>query len=198
MKSTRKERTKQDILAAAKKIIHTLGHEAVTVRKLAEETGYSHTNLYYYFSDLNHLLWELRLEMIEEMIEELTDNSTDNLPPVEEIIQEFFRYADYFIDHPTIFRFFYFYNFVQPEGDTGFQKLELKFQGIWVSSFTRLVKEGLVEPQNIETSAKSMIYTVQGLLLLSLQSQKSKLEIHQELAASIQYLLKRNPIRRDD
>jgi AcrR family transcriptional regulator len=198
MKSTRKERTKQDILTATKKIIHNLGHEAVTVRKLAEETGYSHTNLYYYFSDLNHLLWDIRLEMIEEMIEELTDNSTDNLPPVEEMIQEFIRYADYFIDHPTIFRFFYFYNFVQPEGDDGFQKLELKFQQIWMTSFTRLVKEGLVEPQDIETCAKSIIYTVQGLLLLSLQSQKSKLEIHQELAASIQYLLKQKPIWRDD
>ena len=192
MKVPKKERTKLDILAATKRVIHVSGHEAVTVRKLAEETGYSHTSLYYYFADLNHLLWDLRLEMIEEMIGELSLPSASQELPIVEMIQAFIRYADYFIDHPTVFRFFYFYNFIQPEGDEGFRKLEHKFQGIWFTSFSRLVQEGLVNPQDIETSAKTMIYTVQGLILLSLQSQKSKSEIHDEITECIKYLLKQN------
>lgn len=190
MKIAKKERTKLDILAASKKIIHAFGHEAVTVRKLAEETGYSHTSLYYYFADLNHLLWDLRLEMIEEMIEELSLPSPSHNLPINELVGAFIRYADYFIDHPTVFRFFYFYNFIQPVGDEGFRNLEHKFQGIWVTSFSRLVEEGLVDPKELEITAKTMIYTVQGLILLSLQSQKSKSEIHDEITECIKYLLK--------
>ena len=48
MKQTKKERTQKEIIEAAKDIIHDKGHEAVTVRNLAEVTGYSYTNLYYY------------------------------------------------------------------------------------------------------------------------------------------------------
>ena len=68
MKQTKKERTQKEIIEAAKDIIHDKGHEAVTVRYLAEVTGYSYTNLYYYFKDVNALLWTLRLDMIEDMI----------------------------------------------------------------------------------------------------------------------------------
>ncbi|MDF2674604.1 MAG: Bacterial regulatory protein tetR family, partial [Clostridiales bacterium] len=96
MKQTKKERTQNEIIQAAKDIIHDKGYEAVTVRYLADVTGYSHTNLYYYFKDLNALLWALRLDMIEDMITELTSVSFTKDNPVEEILSAFFYYTDFF------------------------------------------------------------------------------------------------------
>lgn len=192
MKPTKKERTQKEIIQAAKEIIHDKGYEALTVRYLAEVTGYSHTNLYYYFKDLNALLWALRLDMIEDMITELTPGSSANDDPVEEIINTFSCYTDYFFKHPNVFRFFYFYSFSQPEGDDNYQKLEERFRDIWQTSFYRLIQEGIIQADDIEVVAKTIIYALQGMIMLSFSSNGiiKQESIKEELVKLINYLFK--------
>lgn len=194
MKQTKKERTQKEIIEAAKEIIHDKGHGAVTVRYLAEVTGYSHTNLYYYFRDLNALLWTLRLDMIEDMITELTSIPLKKDDAVEEIIDAFSCYTDYFFKNPNVFRFFYFYPFVQPEGDDSYQDLEQRFHGIWQESFIRLIREGVIQIEDIQTVAKTIIYALQGMIMLSFSSNGStqKEDIKFELKTLINYLFKKN------
>lgn len=193
MRQTKKERTQKEIIVAAKNIIMEKGHEAVTVRQLAEVTGYSHTFLYYYFKDLNAFLWTLRLEMIEDMITELTSISFQKDDPVEEILEAFFCYTDYFFHHPNIFRFFYFYPFVQPDGDDSDRKLEQRFHGIWQRSFLRLAQESAMQAQDIQIVAKTIIYALQGMIMLSFSSNGStqKEDIKDELSVLMKYLIKK-------
>jgi AcrR family transcriptional regulator len=194
MKQTKKERTQKEIIEAAKDIIHDKGHEAVTVRYLAEVTGYSYTNLYYYFKDVNALLWTLRLDMIEDMITELTSISFKKDDPVEEILGAFFCYTDYFFKHPNVFRFFYFYPFVQPEGDDSYQKLEQRFHSMWQTSFIRLIQEGIIQTEDIEVVAKTIIYALQGMIMLSFSSNGAtqKEDIKEELIKLVNYLFNKN------
>jgi AcrR family transcriptional regulator len=194
MKQTKKERTQKEIIEAAKEIIRKKGHEAVTVRYLAETTGYSYTNLYYYFKDLNALLWALRLDMIEDMITELIAVSLTNEDPIEEILSTFFSYTDYFFTHPNTFRFFYFYPFVQPEGDDSYQKLEQRFHGIWQTSFFRLIQEDIIKTEDIEVVAKTIIYALQGMIMLSFSSNGAtkKEDIKDELVKLVNYLFKKS------
>lgn len=192
MKISKRERTRKEILEAAKAIIHGRGHEAVTVRSLAEATGYAHTNLYYYFKDLNTLLWELRLHMIDDMVVELTDVPLSAENAVDEILTAFQAYTDYFYKHPNVFRFFYFYPFRQPEGDDSYRKLEHRFHGIWAVSFNRLMQEGAIEPEDLEIVAKTIIYALQGMILLGFSSNGAakKEDTKDELAKLVNYLLK--------
>lgn len=194
MKQTKKERTQKEIIEAAKDIIHDKGHEAVTVRYLAEVTGYSYTNLYYYFKDVNALLWTLRLDMIEDMITELTSISFKKDDPVEEILGAFFCYTDYFFKHPNVFRFFYFYPFVQLEGDDNYQKLEQRFHSMWQTSFIRLIQEGIIQTEDIEVVAKTIIYALQGMIMLSFSSNGAtqKEDIKDELIKLVNYLFNKN------
>jgi len=194
MKQTKKERTQKEIIEAAKDIIHDKGHEAVTVRYLAEVTGYSYTNLYYYFKDVNALLWTLRLDMIEDMITELTSISFKKDDPVEEILGAFFCYTDYFFKHPNVFRFFYFYPFVQPERDDSYQKLEQRFHSMWQTSFIRLIQEGIMQTEDIEVVAKTIIYALQGMIMLSFSSNGAtqKEDIKDELIKLVNYLFNKN------
>lgn len=189
----KKERTQREILEAAKGIIHEKGHEAVTVRYLAEVTGNSYTNLYYYFKDLNALLWALRLEMVEDMIGQLTSAFEPKADPVEEIIGAFSLYSDYFFNHPNVFRFFYFYPFTQPAGDTGYEVLEQKFQGMWQTSFIRLVQERIIRSEDIEVIAKTLIYAMQGMIMLSLSANGSSTKegVKQELEIIANNLFKK-------
>lgn len=194
MQQKKRERTQTEIIQAAKEIIYEKGHEAITVRYLAEITGYSHTNLYYYYKDLNAFFWSLRLEMIEEMVAELTSVSFPNDDPVKEILNVFFRYTDYFFRNPNVFRFFYFYPFVPPKGDDRYQNLEERFGGMWQNSFFRLVQEGVIQANEIEIVAKTIIYSLQGMIMLSFSSNGSAKQevLKKELVKLVSYLFKKN------
>lgn len=170
MKQTKKERTTKEIIKAAKEIIHTKGYESLTVRSLAEVTGYSYTNVYYYFKDLNTLFWVLRLDMIEDMINDLLSVPIHKEKPIDEILESLFCYIAYYFQHPNIFRFFYFYQFIQPVGDDSYQKLEEWFSSLWQTSFSRLVQENVILPKDIEVISKTIIYSLQGMIMLSFSS----------------------------
>jgi len=194
MKYLKKERTQKEIIKAAKDIIHAKGHDAVTVRNLAKATGYSYTILYYYFKDLSSLLWALRLDMIDDMITELTPAANTKEDPVKEIIDIFFCYIEYFFKHPNVFRFFYFYPFIRPKGDDSYQKLEEKFSGIWQISFSRLIQEGIIKADDIEIVAKTIIYSLQGMIMLSLSSNGTmdQKNIKDELVKLMNYLFSKS------
>ena len=191
MKPTKKDRTRREIMEAAKDIIREKGHDALTVRYLAQVTGYSYTNLYYYFRDLPAFLWALRLDIIEDMIGELSVDS--ETVPNEEFSQSLCVYADYFFRHPNLFRFFYFYPFVPPEGDESQQRLEERFRSIWQDAFAGLLQEGILHPNEIETVTKTIIYALQGFILLHISSgEPLNGDWREELHQIINQILKRD------
>ena len=189
----KKEMTTKLLMNAAKKIIHSEGHQFVTVRHVAEEAGYTYPILYHYFKDLDSLLWNLRLEMIEDMISELPKPSLKNIDPVSDLKRVLKTYAEYYFYHPNVFRFFYFYPFKKPENDDGYDKLEQRFQGMWQQSFVRLVQEGYMKQEEIATVAKTIIYTIQGMILLSLSANGSltEKEVYKELDLIIDYIIRK-------
>lgn len=190
MKLSKKERTQKDIINAAKAIVHDKGHEAITVRYLAELTGFSYTNVYYYFKDMNSLLWALKLDLIEDMIAELTSISIQVYDALDEIIEIFSSYMSYFLKHPNVFRFFYFFSIVAPENDDSYEQLDVRFRSLWQTSFARLLQEGMLLPDEIEVVAKIIIYSLQGMIMLSFSSNgtMNESEVKAELAKTIRYL----------
>lgn len=193
MQLTKKERTYQEIIQAAKVIVRDEGHNAVTVRRLAEKTGLAYTSLYYYFKDLNALLWTLRLDMIEDMIADLSAADLQHEDPVAELLAALFSYVDYFFQHPTIFRFFYFCHFDQPEGDDRYEKLQARFGGIWQASLARLVQAQIIPAHDLDSLARTIIYALQGMMTLSFSANglMSSEAVQSELARLVRYLLKK-------
>lgn len=194
MHPAKKERTRQEIIQAAKGIVLEHGYEAVTVRRLAEVTGYTHTNLYYYFKDLDSLLWALRMDMIEEMIVELTSGHPAGDDPVDEILDAFSRYAAYYYQHPGVFRFFYFRAFVQPGEDDGSDNLDGRFSQIWQASFGRLIEAGIIRTEDLDTIARSIIYALHGLLMFSFSANgmSDPDSVRNELAKMVRLLFQAN------
>ena len=210
MKPQKREQTIQILIEAAKQIVHEDGHGAITVRKVAEKTGYSYPILYHYFKDLNDLLWKLRFEMIEDMIRELTaplSNETveghaeiqDEKPsckptntPVDELVSVFKRYANYFFENPNVFRFFYFHPFTKPENSLEYDQLEQRFSTLWEKTFTGLIQMGLLSPADIATLAKTIIYSLQGMIMLSLSANGTltQKDIEKEIDIQIAFLLR--------
>lgn len=203
MKPQKREQTIQILIEAAKQIVHEEGHGAITVRKVAEKTGYSYPILYHYFKDLNDLLWKLRFEMIEDMIRELTAPLAKEGPteimaeevifePVDELVSVFKRYANYFFENPNVFRFFYFHPFAKPENSLEYDQLEHRFSTLWENTFAGLIQIGLLSPSDIATFAKTIIYSLQGMIMLSLSANGTltQSDIEKELDIQIAFLLR--------
>lgn len=192
MKLTKKEKVKKEIIQYAKKVVMESGFEKLTVRGLAKETGFSFTNIYYYFENLDTLFWDLRLEMIEDMIKELTFISSSEENSINELINVLSDYVSYYFKRPNIFRFFYFKNFVKPTEDNSFDKIEVKFSEMWQTLFSRLIQEGIVSYENIEIMSKTIIYSLHGMIMLSFSSNGSmnQEDINNELKKIVRNLLK--------
>jgi AcrR family transcriptional regulator len=65
----RKEKLRGEILAAASKMFADRGYEAVTLREIAKEIGYTHAVIYQHFPDKWHILAELSRETIGLMVQ---------------------------------------------------------------------------------------------------------------------------------
>lgn len=68
-KQRKRDRSRDDILAAAREVLLTKGIAAVTLEAVAREAGMSKTGLYYYFASKEALVFELVFGALQEHAE---------------------------------------------------------------------------------------------------------------------------------
>ena len=100
----RKERLRGEILAAAGKMFADRGYEAVTLREIAKEIGYTHAVIYQHFPDKWHILAELSRETIELMIQNFDATAARQPVPKERLFATSRGLIQFCIDHPQQFR----------------------------------------------------------------------------------------------
>ena len=71
---------KAQILCAAEKLIAELGFQGFSMQKLAKEAGVAAGTIYRYFSDKNHLLDEVRLNVAKRIAIEVQAGVSDDMP----------------------------------------------------------------------------------------------------------------------
>jgi AcrR family transcriptional regulator len=158
------QRVRSFFLDAAKQIITAEGVEGVSARKVANIAGYSYATIYNYFKDLDELLSETKALMVSDIMRHLRDVMDFTPASVEDVKKLLIAYVQYYLEHPQIFRFFYFYR-----RDGNISRLELyDFEIPWAETFHFLVNDGSLKEDQIEGCAKSVIYAVHGLLVLFL------------------------------
>lgn len=184
---------RQRLLDAGKTLLREEGMEAVTVRRLAAAAHCTYPLLYHYFASLEGYFWELRLSLIADVVAELTALPPADADPVQGLKQTFRAYAGYFFRNPTLFRFFYARPFDRPEGDTRYAALEQSFHGRWADSFAGLVQTGLLAAAEVEPLARTVIFAVQGMILLALSANGSLTEaaVYAEIDALLDFLLRK-------
>lgn len=65
---------------------------------------------------------------------------------------------------------------------------------MWQTSFIRLIQEGIIQNEDIEVVARTIIYALQGMIMLSFSSNGStqKEDIKDELIKLVNYLFNKN------
>lgn len=101
-----KAELRADILAAAREIFVRDGYEAFTIRKLAEQIGFSPGNIYLYFKDKNEIFDCLVDQSFADLLAALPQpDDTKQEDPVKLLRRSLRIYVKFGLDHPNHYRF---------------------------------------------------------------------------------------------
>lgn len=160
-RTIKNQRVKALFLQAAKEIIISEGVGNVTVRKIADMTGYSYATIYHYFRDLNELLMEVKTVMIRDLMEYMKLHTVDLMDSLDGIKKQNHIFIDYFIEHPNIYIFFYSYQLDTAKIESGVKNEFGENNGEIYQIF---VTKGAIKAADVPVIAKAIIYSVYGAL----------------------------------
>jgi AcrR family transcriptional regulator len=107
-RAERKERLRGEILAAASKMFAERGYEAVTLREIAKEIGYTHAVIYQHFPDKWHILAELSSETITLLIQNFDAIAAQHQVPKDRLFATSRGFIQFCTAHPQQFRNVFF------------------------------------------------------------------------------------------
>ena len=162
-RSVKAQRVKSFFIDATKNIILSEGVQSVSIRKVAERAGYTFTTIYNYFKDLNELLQETKTAMISDVMAHMQKVSPLQINEVEDVKRINKQYIEYYLDRPNVFRFFYSYRLNPAEQA---QAKMLDFSDSYVDTYKSFVAKGNIKEEEVLVVAKTIIYTLHGLLAL--------------------------------
>src|SRR5665647_706611 len=182
------QRVRSYFVQAAKKIILDEGVENISVRKVADLAGYTFSTIYNYFNNLNELLQDVKTDMIHDLILHMQKKAPQKVSDLDDIKKQNRMYIEYFIENPNIFRFFYSYR-LQPVQKNPAEILDFSMQ--YQETYRGFVERGIIKESEVGVLAKTIIYSIQGLLALYFSDNGMTIEmLKEELDQVADYLLK--------
>ena len=180
------QRVKSYFILAAKEIIMSEGVENISVRKVADKAGYAYTTIYNYFTDVNELLKAVKDVMIEDVMSYMQGDMQDKIVDLEELKRSNRVYMAYYLEHPHIFHFFYSYRL----NPTSTQPVLPDFEKHWEITYGSFVEKGVIRKEDIHVIAKTMIYSIHGLLALYFSDNgMKKVDLFEDLNTITNHLL---------
>ena len=165
--SKKSQRLRLYFAKTARDMILESGMEAVSIRNIAAQAGYAYGTIYNHFQNLDELLWLTRslfMADIGEHIEKSTANRTAQGPG--DVCTLFCAYADYFVKHPSVYRFLYFYPLQKDAKKTKSYVETETYSERFVQTFAGLTTQKT--PREIEDAVQTILYAIHGLLTLSI------------------------------
>jgi AcrR family transcriptional regulator len=175
-------------IEAAKSIILRDGAQNVTVRGIAEITGYSYPMIYHFFRNLDDLLLETKLSMIGELTVADDREEAQADDPLERKKRQARQTIGFFIDNPNIFAFFYQYKL---DENNASKMRSLELEKAFYRDFNPFAEIGAIREEDIPAIARSITFLVFGAVTLYLSNNGlTKDEALESVDHAIELLLK--------
>ncbi len=184
------QRVKNHFAETAKTMIIKEGVESVSVRKVANQAGYSYATIYNHFKNLDQLLWHTRNLMILDIFTYMKEKNASLVEDITGIEQVFRSYLDYFMQNPNVYRFFYFHHLSKADKPAQTDQIPSNHQ--YLETFEFLTQSGKYSTDEVLLIVKTLIYASQGLLtmLLSDNDDLKPETAYQEIDTIIDFMLK--------
>lgn len=187
MGSIKKDRVRSYFLDAAKEIILTEGAEGISVRRVAERSGYSYATIYNYYQDRDALLWDVKIALTGDLRDYMKKaQQSCGHPDMKEIFR---AYVSYYVENPNLFQFLYLYPL------NGGQEKQTELFSLYESVSTETLEDvSTANLTNVQAAAKACIYAVHGMLLLFFSaSGMTKESLFSDLSEFLDYIFDHKP-----
>lgn len=190
-KEKKHKRTQEYFAATAKDMIIRDGMAGISVRKVAEEAGYSLGTVYNHFKNLDELLWLTRNMMIDDIATYMENNCPPSVENRDDVVAIFRMFIQFFIEKPHSYEFIYFYKLDRCDKKIPSLSDKPEFNQRFTPLVTYLISYG-IPPEQVMVVIKTIIFTINGLLTLYIAGNDSMTEemMFQELEATISILLR--------
>lgn len=162
-KSTKAERTQAHFIDTTKQMIMKDGISNTSVRKVAEQAGYSYATIYNHFGDMEELLLQTKISMMNDFLALVKNKFPNGISSIEDIKILNRLHLSYYFENPNVFQFFYQYQ-IRP------QKIDLpilsEFSNTWREIFERLAERQINSANKVDLISKTLIYSIHGILTL--------------------------------
>ena len=162
----KEDRVKAVFVQTTKEMILAEGAQAVSVRRIADEAAYSYATLYNHFENLNELLWHTRNALMEDIGAYINDHYPADAKGAEGVSDLFKTYIEYFLLYPNAFKFFFFDDLAEPEGDFVSRARELDFDKAFEALFAEFAIDGTYGQKEVEVMGKTILFAVHGMLMV--------------------------------
>lgn len=191
-KEIQEKRMKDYFIQATKSILKGEGIQALSVRNIADQAGYSYATLYNYFKDVNDLVFLCVADFHEEC-RSFVRNQTKKTPNgIEKLKSSIMAYISFFVEYPGIFDLF----FITKVGDFGNKQKTIdvisnSLNSVCEADWNYCISHKLISSEKSEIIKSQLTYTVTGLLLfyMNRRTPSSYLEFISEANAQIDNLL---------
>lgn len=186
-KEIRLQETKKNFVVAAKELLIDQGVNQVSVRKIADKVGYSYATIYNHFKDLNELLCFVKYEITNDISRYMISHNKEKIESIDDIKYINRLHVSYFNDNKHIFEFFFNYKLMPSENEPVYlDNIEKK----WQSQYNCFVEQGKIEAKDIEIIAKTLIYSINGILsILSTNHKLSADDLCEDLDRIVDLLI---------
>ncbi len=187
-KSIKQQRVEGYFIDAAKIIIKNEGPKAVTVRKIADSSGYSYGSIYNYYKNLDELMFHVKNSMILDMIKEMgrPEKTPQTIKDIQIINRQF---ATFFMDNPNIYEFYYNYP-IETEGKTPID--DISFSKSRLQVYQTFVDNGTLDQDDLEAVYLTILSSLYGFLNLYFSSNGlTKEDVYSGLDRIIEFTLRR-------
>jgi len=165
-KNIKQQRVEVYFIDAAKFIIMKEGPTAVTVRKIADRSGYSYGSIYNYYDSLDELMFRVKNSMILDIMS-LMDEPESIPQSIEDIKSLNWKFAEFFMENPNIYEFFYNYP-IKTLGKTPVD--DINFNDNRLLTYQSFVDKGIINKDDLEVVYLTILASLYGLLNLYFSS----------------------------
>lgn len=183
------EITREHFIQTTKQMILKDGINNTSVRKVAEQAGYSYATIYNHFGDMEELLLQTKIAMMNDFFALMKEKFPNGISGVEDIKTLNKLHLSYYFENPNVFQFFYQYQ-IKP------QKIELptlpEISNTWREIFVRLAEKQIIPENKVDLISKTLIYSIHGILTLGFSNNKLSFdELYLDLDNITEMLLKK-------
>lgn len=186
-KAKKVERIRAYFAETAMNMIKAEGIQSVSVRKVADEAGYSLGTIYNHYENLDEMLWVTRSLLIHEIADYIDRYVKETVESVDDIVAIFETYMRYYVEIPTVYAFLYFHQLEKcDKKDPALNEMP-EFQERFIPLITFLTEKKEISPNKVMHVISMIMYIVHGLLTLYISGNDEMTEdmIYTELRACV-------------